>query len=180
MAPVSQKRTLRSVVFILVSTLTLSLTACPFSYDLPLSSPAEAVQDVALVGNWKAQDPESGQWVTMEFLRYNEREYVAWTREGGDGTTEIYRVFVTEIDGERFLNAQELGAGNSPTWNYVNYRVSGDTLFIRFVDEAIFSSKSFESSEALREFVRRNLHDPRLYMSDDGKESVMTWQRVKT
>ena len=126
------------------------------------------------------QDPESGQWVTIEFLRFNEKEYVAWSREP-DGEAEkivAYRAFITEIEGERFLNAQELDAEPGRAWSFANYRISGDTLSLRFVDDALFSSRTFESSDSLREFVRKNLHDPRLYTADEGKESVMRWQRV--
>jgi hypothetical protein len=164
----------------LVVLISSGLAACPFSYDLPLSAPADAIVDNALVGSWKMQDPESGQLVTIEFLRFNEKEYVAWSREP-DGAAEkvvVYRVFVTDIEGERFLNSKELGAKTGRSWSFANYRINGDTLSLRFVDDAIFASQTFDSSDALREFVRRNLHDPRLYATDEGKESVMRWQRV--
>lgn len=170
----------RAAAAALLAALSCCLAACPFSYDLPLGAPADTIRDNALAGSWKMQDPESGQWVTIEFLRFNEKEYVAWSREP-DGEAEkivAYRAFITEIEGERFLNAQELDAEPGRAWSFANYRISGDTLSLRFVDDALFSSRTFESSDSLREFVRKNLHDPRLYTADEGKESVMRWQRV--
>lgn len=165
---------------ILMVVVTLTLAGCPFSSDLPLSSPADALPDDALTGRWKTQDKETRQWVTVEFLQYSEKEYVAWSRDPGEasGKIEAYRVFVTNIERERFLNIQELGPGTSRVWSFANYHITGDALSLRFVDDALFSTQTFSSSDALREFVRKNLRDPRLYASDDGKESVMNWQRV--
>jgi hypothetical protein len=170
----------RRAAFALIMAVSAGLAACPFSYDLPLSSPSDAVLDSGLPGTWKMQDPDSGQWLTIQLLRYNDREYVAWTQEPQDSGTKIvlYRVLVTLIDGERFLNVQELGSGGSHAWSYANYRVSSDTLSLRFVDDAIFSSRTFGSSDALRDFISRNLRNPRLYMNDAGADSEMTWQRV--
>jgi len=129
----------RIAALVLVALISFGPAACPFSYDLPLSTPADAIVDNALAGSWKMQDPESGQLVTIEFLRFNEKEYVAWSREP-DGAAEkiaIYRVFVTGIEGERFLNSKELGAKKSRFWSFANYRINGDTLSLRFVDDAI-------------------------------------------
>lgn len=56
--------------------------------------------------------------------------------------------------------------------------MSSDSLSLRFVDDALFSSRTFGSSDALRDFLSRNLRNPRLYMNDAGAESEMKWQRV--
>ena len=170
----------RLTIFALITAVSALLAACPFSYDLPLSSPADAVLDNGVSGRWKMKDPDSGHWVTIELLRYNDKEYVAWSQEPQETASKVvmYRVLATVIGDERFLSVQELGTGGSRAWSYANYRVSGNTLSLRFVDEALFSSQAFDSSDALREFFRRNLHNPRLYMGDEGAESVMSWQRV--
>jgi len=157
-----------------------ALTACPFSYDLPLSPPSEGVVDSVLPGTWKMQDPETGQWMTMELMRFSEKEYVAWSRDPSDATEKVvlYRLFVTPIDTERFLNIQELGQGAGRSWSFANYHISGDTLLLRFVDDGLFSSAVFSSSDALRDFIRAHLRDPKLYAGADGTEAAMKWQRV--
>ncbi len=166
----------KGAAWLLLVVAILALAACPFSSDLPLSSPADATMDNALLGRWRAQDPDTGQWTTMTFVSFNDREYVAWMAEP-DGKIEMFRAFVTVIDGERFLNARELDSPDNRSWSYVNYRLAGDTMSLRFVDDEIFSSHTFSSSDALRELVREHLHDPRLYSSDRGT-SVMEWQRA--
>jgi len=169
----------RSVLILIVGAAS-ALAACPYSDDLPLAAPSEAVADSALPGTWKMQDPDTGQWMTMELARFSEKEYVAWSRDPSDAKSKVvlYRLFVTPIGDERFLNIQELGQGGDRSWTFANYRVSGDTLLVRFVDDALFSSQSFSSSDALRNFIRANLQDPRLYSGSDGTGSVMKWQRA--
>jgi hypothetical protein len=170
----------RLAAFTLIAMASAALTACPYSNDLPLSSPSEAVVDSSLPGRWKMQDPDTGQWVTMELMRFSEREYVAWSREPSEAKEKVvlYRLFVTPIENERFLNIQELGRGVGRSWSFARYRLSGDALSLRFLDDSLFSSQAFGSSDALREFVLANLHDPRLYAGNDGTDSIMQWQRV--
>ena len=84
---------------------------------------------------------------------------------------EAYRAFITVIDGEKFLNMQELGAQTSRDWSYAYYRIEGTALSLRFVDDSLFGSRTFDSSDALREFIRKNLRSPGLYVTNDGHDS---------
>jgi len=85
---------------------------------------------------------------------------------------------VTGIDGERFLNVQQLGEKDNRDWLFVRYRIDGNRLVLRVVEDTLFGTSPFASSEALRSFVGRNLTDPRLYSTDDSDNSEMTWQRA--
>ncbi len=159
----------------------LSLLACPFSSEHPLSDPSQAVLDSALAGDWKAADPEDNQLITVTFLAWNKRELVAFSREAGEtgGKIDAYRVFVTVIDGQRFLNMQELGLQSSKEWFFASYRVSGDTLTFQFIDDTLFGSQKLDSSDALRDLVRRNLDNPALYGTDSDRASTMVFTRAE-
>jgi len=161
--------------------LVLLLAACPYSSVWTLGDPAQAPMDSALVGDWNAQDPESKQVVTITFLPYNAHELVAFSRDADDphGKVESYRAFVTVIDGVNFLNMQELGAQAARDWTYASYRIDGKNLSLRFVDDSLFGSRTFDSSEALREFIRRNLRSPGLYVSDNGQDTLMKFTRLE-
>lgn len=158
----------------------LFLLACPFSSSKPLSDPAQAVLDGALVGDWTAVDPESKESVTVTFLPFNGQELVAFSRstEDAHGKVDLYRVFVTVIDGERFLNVRELGARGDEEWSFANYRVVGASLSLRFIDDGLFGSQTFDTSDALREFVRGHLSAPGLYASDGASQTVMSFTRA--
>lgn len=158
----------------------LFLFACPLSSTKPLSDPAQAVLDGSLVGDWKAVDPESKESVTVTFLPFNGQELVAFSRstEDANGKVDLYRVFVTVIDGERFLNVQELGTQPDGEWSFANYRVVGASLSLRFIDDGLFGSPAPQTSDALREFVRGHLRAPGLYVSDGGSQTVMSFTRA--
>lgn len=158
----------------------LALSGCPFSSERPLSDPAQATRDDALVGSWRMQDPETQQWVTLRIYPFDERELVGVTRDESDPRARIdaYRLFSTTVNGQRFLNAQELTPDTSLEWFLALYTVSDTELTLRFVDDALFSSRTFDTSDALRQFVQQNLADPKLYAGESGEPFQSVWQRV--
>lgn len=157
----------------------LILSACPYASDQPLSDPAAATFDRSLVGTWKTQDKESKEWHTLTFLSYDDRQLVAIANGGPNEKPEAYRVFVTTIERERFLNVQQLGEDVSRQWNFARYSIRDGRMYLSLVDDALFESRSFASSEALRDFVRSNLADPRLYTGDDNEQPETAWQKVE-
>lgn len=159
----------------------LLLAACPFSSPWTLGDPAKAPLDSALIGDWSARDPESKQLVTITFLPYNAHELVAFSRDAEDphGKVEAYRAFITVIDGVSFLNMQELGIHASRDWSYASYRIEGTALSLRFIDDSLFASRTFDSSDALREFISRNLRTPGLYVNDNGQDTLMKFTRAE-
>jgi hypothetical protein len=158
----------------------LALAACPYSSEQPLSDPAAAATDPALVGTWKFQDPETQEWVTLSFFSYDEHELVAFTPGDAGGKADAYRMFVTVIDSEKFLNVRELGEKADGEWFFVNYRVADGRLVLRVLEDELFGKTPFATSEALRSFVQRSLADPRLYSTDDTGQPEMTLQRADT
>ena len=168
----------RSVRWLLPLLVILGLSACPYSSEHSLSDPGAAALDSALVGSWKSQDPETLEWVTLSIFAYDEHQLVAFTPGDSGGKADAYRLFVTTIDGERFLNVQQLGEKDDREWLFVQYRVDGNRLVLRVLEDTLFGTAPFATSEALRSFLRRNLADPRLYSSDDTGRPEMTWQRA--
>ena len=157
----------------------LIISACPYTSDQPLSDPAAAVVDRSLVGTWKTQDKESKEWQTLTFLSYDDRQLVAIADGGADEKLAAYRVFVTTIDAERFLNVQQLGEDESRQWTFARYRIRDGRMYLSLVEETLFESRSFASPEALRDFVRRNLADPRLYAGDNNEQPETAWQKAE-
>jgi hypothetical protein len=158
----------------------LVLAACPYSSRQPLSDPAAAAPDPALAGTWKSQDPETQEWVTLSFFALDEHEMVAFTPGDAGGKADAYRLFVTAIGAEKFLNVRQLGEAGDQEWLFVNYRIDGGRLVLRIMEDELFGTTSFATPEALRSFVLRNLADPRLYSTGETEEPAMTWQRVET
>lgn len=159
----------------------LLLFGCPLASERPLSDPATAVVDPALLGTWKTTDAETQETSTIRFLPFNGREMAGIGSDtGSDGEIAAYRVFATIVNGERFLNLQELREDGEVEWYFARYRVEGDVLTLRLVDDALFGSRTFASSDALRTFVQQNLDDPKLYGGTETEEPPLVWHRLPT
>jgi hypothetical protein len=140
----------------------LLAAACPFSSEHPLGNPAEAIADDSLIGTWKTTQG-SEEHLTITIRSSGERELLI-EAEDPEEEPETLQAFVTELDGERFLNVRD------EQWFLVNYRIEGGRLMLRIVDDELFESSSFASPEELRDFMRQNLADPRLYGAANGPD----------
>jgi hypothetical protein len=90
-------------------------------------------------------------------------------KEENESTAMLMRAFGTIIDGQTFLNVQEISKPGEKkrAWNFVNYSVSEDKLIYKIVEEDLFKKKSFTSPEALYTFIKENLNNKELYDQDD-------------
>jgi hypothetical protein len=163
----------RSSAFLAV----LLLSGCPYSSDEPLSDPAAASIDPSLVGVWRTRDADSGEYGLIVIQPFNEHELAACAQDAGGEDIEMYRLFVTVIGEEHFLNIRELG-GDDAEWNFARYEASAGRLVLRLIDDALFDSRTFSSQRERREFIGAHLSDPLLYASDGGDPDDMIMERA--
>ncbi|MGQ9655273.1 MAG: hypothetical protein ACUVXD_14525 [Thermodesulfobacteriota bacterium] len=166
-----KKRSLRWLVLTVFMPL---LWGCPYESDFPLIPASEAVIDHALIGEWEPVEGQDASPGAMSILPFNERELVIVGTERGKEDVGLLRAISSAVDGELFLSVQEVSSKGPKRWALVNYQVLGDRLFLRIVDEALFSRR-FESSSDLRDFVRVQLNNPDLY----GSDRIQLWKRVE-
>jgi hypothetical protein len=167
------KKSLSGVLFIVC--LLPFLWGCPYEAQVPLGESGKAPIDRVLLGQWKST--KQGESFTMTIQQFNDHEFLVVGAELKDGTCacEAIRTFVTLIEGERFLNVQEIKAGSEPRgWWLVKYTISGDTLTAWPVEDKLFT-KPVTSSRALYRFVKKNLRNKDLY----GTDFPMVYQRVR-
>jgi hypothetical protein len=157
----------------------LLLYGCPYTSNEPLSEPSSAVVDPALIGAWRTRDGETGEWQRLVFARFNEHETVSCARDDASGEVSLSRTFLTEIGGERFLNIRELGADDEP-WYVALCVLEGDRCTLRFIDDGLFDSRTFGSTEERRQFIRAHLADPLLYAAAGDTPMVMVLERVRS
>jgi hypothetical protein len=172
--PPAARRFLRRALTLLAA---LLLCGCPYVSEEPLSDPASARLDPALVGAWRMQDPETGEWQSIVFLPFNDREMVAYAPADAPGEASVCRVFVTTIGNERFLNIRELGT-DSAEWYFARCTTDGKRCVLRLIDDALFDARSFSSPQDRLEFIRAHLSDARLYGSEGEDPSEMIMERV--
>jgi hypothetical protein len=153
------------------------LFGCPYSSDEPLSDPAAASIDASLAGVWRTGDAEAGEYGFLVIQPFNEHELAACARGDAGEDVDMYRLFVTVIGGERFLNIRELGTDDAE-WYFARYEASADRLVLRFIDDALFDSRTFGTQRERREFIGAHLSDPFLYASDGGDPDDMVMERA--
>jgi len=71
-------------------------------------------------------------------------EYLLLAESPDEKEPESFRAFVSTVDGEKFLNIRD------EEWILVNYRVSGDLLRLRLVDDELFEISRTRGSMAGR------------------------------
>jgi len=157
--------------------LLLLLAGCPFSSDKPLSDPESAVPEPGLLGTWKMQDPDSHEWHQLTIFPFDQHEMVAFAPENDLSKVSGFRLFVTRVGRERFLNLQELGA-SEPGWFFARLELDQNHLHLWIVDDSLFDTRSFDSPSELAEFVLVHLSDPRLYVSGDDHPAEAVLERV--
>ena len=167
-----------AVGLVTIFSVAMILCGCPLVSEHPLSDPATASVDAALIGAWRSQDPESGEWRRLTFQSSDGHVLVATTPVDKADAEDSFRVFTTEMDGERFLNIRELGTGMSG-WYLLRYVIDGRKLVMTLVDDGLFQGRTFTGSAELYDFVHQNISDPRLYASRPDEENQdMIWESI--
>jgi len=87
------------------SILCLLLTSCVTTSEYPLSSPGTAQPDLKLVGTWHEKGDNDE---TYEFT-VKDAHWMHIENRKEDKPPESYDMFVTVIDGNRFLNVRHVG-----------------------------------------------------------------------
>jgi hypothetical protein len=155
------------VVRVLLCFLTLLLLAgCPYESLEPLSAPAGAEFDGKLLGKWKFEDKESKDIGFLTISRFNDTELLIVIEEEGKKGPDTMRGFVTEVDGRKFLNVQEMkGKYQDRKWMFVSYETGECSLTFRIVNDSLTPSggeKALSSREVF-ELIKKNLGNKKIY-----------------
>jgi hypothetical protein len=144
------------------------LYSCPYDSEVPLGRSEVAHIDKGLVGNWLYRNNDQKESGIVTISPFNESELLIVVGEEGKSKHDFYRAFISVVDGEKFLNIQEIRPSNEKrSWMFVNYSVANSDLTIRIVEDKLFKDK-IASSPALNDFIRANIKNRDLYGSDGG------------
>ena len=142
------------------------LCGCPYESKVPLSASKDAEIEGDLLGDWTFVDKEGNREAkegVITFIRFNDHEYLIVMKK--DDEIGRMRAFVTEINGYKFLNCQEIKeyGRESGRYSYIEYRIeSNNEVLLRIVEGELFEEK-FQSSEELFDFVKSNIDNNKLY-----------------
>ena len=145
------------------------LAGCPYESRSPLGKPAEAKIDEKLLGRWKFEDKEKKESGLVTISRFNESELLIVLEEEGKKEQGMMRGFVTDIDGTKFLNLQDMQGGyKARKWIFVRYETGDCSLTYRLVNDSIAPDSGDRelSPGQLYGLIKKNIDDTLIY--DEG------------
>jgi hypothetical protein len=154
---------------IFLAMIILLLSGCPYYSEVPISRSEVSHIDKRLIGNWLYKNTDQKESGLVTISPFNENELLIIIRDEGKCAHDLYRAFISEVDGENFLNVQEIKPSNEKrSWVFVNYWIFSGELTIRIVEDKLFKDK-IVSSSALMDFLNSNVKNRDLYGSDGVK-----------
>ena len=142
------------------------LAGCPYESPKPLSMPAGAIIDEKLLGSWKYAEKGKREAGLVTISRFNDSELLIVLEEEGKMEREMMRGYVTNIDGEKFLNLQNIEGGyDARKWIFVSYTTGDCSLTYRVVNDSIAPAVVDPglSSDQLRKLIKKNLRNKQIY-----------------
>jgi len=169
----------RAIRTIFCLTTLLLLAGCPYVSREPLSSPAGAAIDHKLLGQWKFRDKASGETGFLKISRFNDTEMLIVIEEEGKKTPDTMRGFVTDVDGRKFMNLQEMrGPYEDRKWMFVGYKTGECSLTFRVVNDSLApaGTEKGPTSKQLFEALSKNLGNKNIY---DGETALTCVRETK-
>jgi len=150
-------------VLLITAVMAMTLSGCPFVSKVPLGQVQHHPLDVSVFGDWLWENPQDKkQVVHAVVLPFNDTEYfVEWF--DGDRAPLRLRAYRVDIDGQAYINFNDLKATGSPEYFFAKYELSGDhQLTIRFIGEKGVPKGLATDAKGLVDYVRTHLTDPSL------------------
>ena len=144
----------------------LALIAGCYS-NKPIAPLDRAVFDERLLGKWNIIDEEGELVLTVS--RLGDKEYMVMP-VAGEEQDEPMQFYITEVDGERFINAREIHEGKTDEdYMFGRYAVLNDNEVLVEVPELDAVPHEVSSSEELYRVISENMNNPEFF---NGKPRV--------
>lgn len=144
---------MKSVKFaVLLGALSLVFMGCPYESKVPVDDASKAKGDKAYVGKWDEKGDDSYLWdIKLDGSMYTiEKTNV---KDGGDPT--VYQGFLSDLGGTPYLNVWEKSDDNSSDHKYYIFQVEKRTERFKLKGMTSNVTEEFESSAALRDFIKQ-------------------------
>jgi len=158
----------RLAVCCAVALLATLLSGCPFESKVPLGTAEHSIIDARLLGYWVWDDPASKEESSLFTVwSFNEREYYVELSNGDKEPTRL-RAYSVDVDGQAFLNINELSADRRPrTFNLARYSfLDGGKLSLSIVGDKGVPQSLASDAQKLAEYLKSHMNDRALYDED--------------
>lgn len=129
----------------------LMLAGCPYKSDFALDTKGKKINP-ALLGKW---EPKSGFKDVFTVTQKGDFNYRIVKMSEGGKDSSVYTAYITDLDGEQFLNLQQEGemADKSFYFYKVELNSSGSKVTLSLVTENI--TEKFANAEEMRAFFKK-------------------------
>jgi hypothetical protein len=158
----------RIIPFIMLATIVVLITACPYTSSVPIDNPSVKV-DKVLFGKWVKTSDQTNEHPTyfvisnIGDLKYNiiKNEYNSYDSAYSQ---TVYVSHISKIDNLNFMNMQQDGKGD-----YYLYRIdigNGEFSLFEVTDNI---DEKFNTSEELKVFIKKNMNLSFFYNKDEER-----------
>ena len=155
----------------LVIPLLLIIISC--GSKVPIADISQAVVDDRLLGKWMPAEQDENEYFEFSLFKFNDKEYLSWIHSEEKDTSEtkiknkFYRIYFIDILDKHFINAQDINSFKKADRLYFFYRYEMQTdstmMLVSLKDIDSVKVDKFEKSEDLYNFVKKNIHNKKLY-----------------
>lgn len=150
--------------FVLFAGLTLLLTACPYTSDVPIDEPTVKIDD-KLLGKWEAKNSNDYFYTVSK-----KDDFTYKFEKKGKTTTDVttYTGFLSVIDGVRFMNVYD---ESNSTKSYYLYKIemSGSGAKTTFIPVTENIDEKFATSAELKAFIKKYMALSFFYSKDQDE-----------
>lgn len=138
------------------------ICGCPYNSSVPISAVENAQINDSLFGDWFTTNNENDSSEVLKVYLLNKHEYLFLLCDKKE--INVFRAYPTRIEDYHFLNISEINLESSlqPAYIFAEYKLIGDELRIRLIEDELFKTK-MENSNDLYHFIKSNLKNQQLF-----------------
>ena len=123
---------------------------CPYSSEVPIDKPTVRLEE-KLLGSW---EPKSSSDDQITVTREDDFTYRIEKKSKNSDDPTVYKGFLSNVDGVKFLNIYEENASQKSYYLY-KLEISGSGAKATLAPMTENIDEKFETSEALKAFIKK-------------------------
>ena len=131
--------------------LTVMLAGCPYGSTIPLDTTGKKINS-ALIGTW---EPKSSSSDKYEITKDNDFTYKITKTSKDSKEPSIYKAYLTDLDGDTFLNLWEENGSSEKTYYLYKLELSSSSSKATLSGVTENITEKFTTSEEMKTFFKK-------------------------
>jgi hypothetical protein len=150
--------------FIPLFAIAVFIGGCPYASEVAIDNPSVKVNP-SLLGSWEKKSSEKYIYTVSKTDDFN---YKITRTDSAAQSPSIYKAYMSDVDGDKFLNLQETGSYSEKATYYL-YKVELNSSSTRVTLKPLTENirEKFSTSDELKSFIRKNKNLSFFYGKDE-------------